>query len=51
MWTFQEAEKFLDGRVNLERIAAGRRGRLDLGPMKALCEAVGHPERGFRSRG
>lgn len=47
--TFEEAQRFLDGRANLERIASGRRARLDLGPTRALCEAVGNPERSFRS--
>lgn len=43
-----EAEAFLEGLINLERIPQARHPRLSLGPVLALLARLGHPEKGLR---
>ena len=43
-----EAESWLDGRINHERAPGYSGARLDLSPIRALLDGLGHPERGLR---
>lgn len=44
-----QAQAFLDSRIDLEKISSGRSGRMSLAPMLGLLDALGHPEKSFRS--
>jgi dihydrofolate synthase / folylpolyglutamate synthase len=46
--TLAEAEAFLEGLIDHERIPDLRRARLSLAPIHALLARLGHPERGLR---
>ena len=44
----EEAEAFLEGLINVERLPDLRRARLSLGPVRALLARLGDPQRGLR---
>ncbi len=46
--TLADAERYLEGLINLERRADWPYSRMGLGPIRALLERLGHPERGAR---
>lgn len=44
-----KALDYLDSRINLEKLVKGRRNRMSLGPMRAICAELGNPQKRFRS--
>ncbi len=46
--TLADAERYLEGLINLERSADWPYSRMGLGPIRALLDRLGHPEQGTR---
>lgn len=46
--TLAQAEAWLEGLINVERLRDQRRARLSLGPIRALLTQLGNPEAGLR---
>ncbi|HEX2484236.1 MAG TPA: bifunctional folylpolyglutamate synthase/dihydrofolate synthase, partial [Myxococcota bacterium] len=46
--TLEEAARWLEGLIDVERMPDRSRARLSLAPIEALLERLGHPERALR---